>query len=295
MTDSRYPPSQDSDPWGFPALLEELAKTKSGVSFIYSALELLANVYQLNDALVILSDEAFNSQLFRLGGKAVTADVGSRFEAPPGVYCDPPVVSDEDREAVHFACQRAFARHLEHFNAARDLASAFASAPSGPRATSDVFLDSAVSHPAFDWRGLLDDVKRRLDLREKLRSQWMPSPRVIVSTSLLLADLLIFVMTVGDVHGPIRFILGLILGLAIPGWSIVGLLGLDNAPLEIGLTLAVSTSLLIVVAQLLITFHLWHPIVLEEVTCLVCLPPLIWQSDLLRQFVSRQMGRRVNR
>jgi hypothetical protein len=293
MTDSRYPPGSDSDPWGFPALLEELAKTKSGVSFVYSALELLANEYQLNDALVILTDDAFSTQMFRLGAKVVTADVGSRFEAPPGVYCDPPVVSDEDREAVHFACQQAFTRHLEQFNAARDLASAFAS--SGPRATSRVPLASAISHPAFEWRGLFDDVKHKLNVRKTLRSQWMPSSRVIVSTSLLLADLLIFVMTVGDMHGPIRFILGLILGLAIPGWSIVGLLGLDNAPLELGLTLAVSTSLLIVVAQLLITFHLWHPIVLEEMTCLVCLPPLIWQSDLLRQFVSRQMGRRVNR
>jgi uncharacterized membrane protein len=123
----------------------------------------------------------------------------------------------------------------------------------------------------------------------------MPSSRVIVSTALLLADLLIFAMTVGNMHGPIRFILGLILGVAIPGWSIVGLLGLHNAALELGLTLAVSMSLLIVVAQLLITFHLWHPIALEEATCLVCLPSLIWQSGLLHQLVSTRIGRRVNR
>lgn len=291
MTDSRYPPGQNFEPWGFPALLEELAITKSGVSFVYSALELLANVYQLNDAVVILADEAFSTQMFRVGGKAVTPDVGSRFEAPPGVYCDPQIVSDEDREAVHFACQQAFTRHLEQFNAARDLASV----SSGLRAAHEVILDPVVSRPAFNWRGPFDDVKGKLDLRATLRAQWMPSSRVIVSTALLLADLLIFAMTVGNMHGPIRFILGLILGVAIPGWSIVGLLGLHNAALELGLTLAVSMSLLIVVAQLLITFHLWNPIALEEATCLVCLPSLIWQSGLLHQLVSTRIGRRVNR
>jgi hypothetical protein len=53
---------------------------------------------------------------------------------------------------------------------------------------------------------------------------------------------------------------------------------LDNAPLEFGLTLAVSLSLLMVVAQILMTVNLWHLVALEEVTCVVCLPSLLFQA-----------------
>jgi hypothetical protein len=109
-------------------------------------------------------------------------------------------------------------------------------------------------------------VRRRLDLR------------ALVSFTLLLADLVLLSMTVGSVHGPVRFVLGLILGCFIPGWSLVGLLKIGNAWLEFSLTVAVSLALLMVIAQILITTNNWHLLVLEEVTCAVCLPSLIWQS-----------------
>jgi hypothetical protein len=103
-------------------------------------------------------------------------------------------------------------------------------------------------------------------------------PRAIISLILVVVDLVLLGLTVGGAHGPVRFILGLVLGFIIPGWSLVGLLKIGNAWLEIALTAAVSLALLMVVAQILITANNWHLVVLEEVTCAICLPSLIWQA-----------------
>jgi hypothetical protein len=122
--------------------------------------------------------------------------------------------------------------------------------------------DAARSHERRDRRV----PRRRLD------------PRTIVSLTLLIADLVLLDMTVSSVHGPVRYVLGLILGCFIPGWSLVGLLKIGNAWLEFSLTVAVSLALLMVIAQLLITTNSWHLVLLEEVMCEICLPSLIWQS-----------------
>jgi hypothetical protein len=95
---------------------------------------------------------------------------------------------------------------------------------------------------------------------------------------LLAADLIALAMTIGDLHGPVRLACGLALGVVIPGWSVVGLLRLENAALEVGLTVAVSLALLMLSAQVLMTAHAWHLVALQEATCLICLPSLIWQS-----------------
>lgn len=110
-----------------------------------------------------------------------------------------------------------------------------------------------------------------------------------ISAALLLADLAVLVLTVMDVHGVARFILGLILGLVTPGWSIIGLLKLHDAALEIALAVAVSLALLLVVAQVMMTVHAWHPIVLQEVVCLICIPPLGIQVGRVRR--SRGAGK----
>ncbi len=104
--------------------------------------------------------------------------------------------------------------------------------------------------------------------------------RTTVSISLLLADLAVLIMTVESLHGPVRLVLGVILGLVVPGWSVVGLLRLENAALEVGLTVAVSLASCMVVAQILLALHAWHLVVFEEVTCVLCLPSLTWQSHL---------------
>ena len=109
------------------------------------------------------------------------------------------------------------------------------------------------------------------DVSTKGRSR---DARANISLVLLIVDLLVLVMTVGGVHGPLRFIFGLLFGVVVPGWSIVGLLHLDNAALETGLAIAVSLSSLMVVAQILMSLHAWHLGALEIVVCLACLPSL---------------------
>ncbi len=108
-----------------------------------------------------------------------------------------------------------------------------------------------------------------------------PNWRAIISTVLVLIDIATFVMTMTNVHGPGRFFCGLVFGLAIPGWSVVGLLKLKNAALEVGLTLATSLSLIMILAQIMMTVNLWHPIVLQESIGLLCLPSLVWQATSL--------------
>ncbi len=105
--------------------------------------------------------------------------------------------------------------------------------------------------------------------------------RALVSVALLIADLVILTLTVADVHGPLRYVLGLVLGLVIPGWSVVGLLSLADVALEIGLTLSVSVALVMVAAQIMVTVHAWHPVALEELTCVLCLPSLVLQSRIV--------------
>jgi hypothetical protein len=100
---------------------------------------------------------------------------------------------------------------------------------------------------------------------------------------LVVIDLITLGLTLAGVHGPVRFVLGVTLGLLVPGWSVVGLLKLNNAPLEFSLTVGSSLAMLMVAAQILITVHAWHLGGLEAVTCLVCLPSLLWQARSLRQ------------
>jgi uncharacterized membrane protein len=124
----------------------------------------------------------------------------------------------------------------------------------------------------------LPDATRSHERRDRRTTRRKLDPRAVVSLFLLVVDLVLLDMTVSSVHGPVRFVLGLILGCFIPGWSLVGLLRIGNGWLELALTVAVSLALLMVIAQILVSTNTWHLVVLEEVTCEVCLPSLIWQS-----------------
>jgi uncharacterized membrane protein len=86
-------------------------------------------------------------------------------------------------------------------------------------------------------------------------------------------------LTIGDAHGLLRLILGFVLSAAIPGWSVVGPLKLRNVAVELSLTIAVSLCLIMIAAQIMVTAHSWHPIALEEITCVACIPSLLWQSS----------------
>jgi hypothetical protein len=102
--------------------------------------------------------------------------------------------------------------------------------------------------------------------------------RRTLSMVLVGVDVAVLVMVFAHVHGPARLVLGLVLGAFIPGWSIVGLLGLGHMALEVSLAVAMSFVLLMLSAQVLMTVHQWHLQGFEEVVCVLCLPSLVWQS-----------------
>lgn len=107
--------------------------------------------------------------------------------------------------------------------------------------------------------------------------------RALVSMVLLILDVVTLGVTLADIHGSPRFVLGVAFGLFVPGWSVVGWLHLRNAALEFSLTVATSLALLTVIAQVLVTVHAWHLFALQVATCAVCLPLLAWQARRLRQ------------
>lgn len=81
-----------------------------------------------------------------------------------------------------------------------------------------------------------------------------------------------------NVHDPVRYVIGLLFGLLVPGWCVIGLLKLKNPALEFGLTVATSLSLIMVFAQIMASFSFWHPTGFEVVLSVACLPALSWQA-----------------
>lgn len=111
---------EDYEPWLFQTMLSELSERELGVGFIYSILELFAERHGLDDVAVVLVHESFGTQMFRLGGVAVTPDMAAHLSASPGVYCEPDTVPAVECDAVRTACQLAMSLHLARFSAARD-------------------------------------------------------------------------------------------------------------------------------------------------------------------------------
>jgi uncharacterized membrane protein len=102
--------------------------------------------------------------------------------------------------------------------------------------------------------------------------------RATISAVLVVVDAALLVFIAAGVHGPARFVVGLAVALFVPGWAIIGPLRLASPALEVGLTVAVSLSTLLVAAQLVITARLWHLTALQVAVCLLCLPSIVWQA-----------------
>lgn len=254
------------------------ANNDSGIGAIYSELESLAARYRINDAAVVLVNESFGTQIFRLRGRAVSADLLNELGSLPGVYCTPAIVPQGDLDAVYASCQQSFASRFVRFNTAQ----VASTSPEGLRSESeDLELPQSDSYNKLEEMPAPTIHVAQTWLRNASTSH-SKTTRVLVSRFLILVDVAVFVLTVGSFHGPVRLVLGLVFGLFVPGWCIVGLLKLDNPPLEIGLTVAVSLSLLMVIAQILITINQWHLGALEIAICIVCLPFLILQSGVRR-------------
>lgn len=248
---------------------ERPSDSETGLRFIYSSLSELASRYHLTDVIVVLEGEHSRPQIFRLDHKAVSTSFVAQYGDVPGVYCEPRVVPASELEAVRSACQRALRVQQTQYLETHD-----------PTATAEPALADAAPTIAVWTRAystLRVTVARVLErLYEAPRPA--PGPRVNLSKLLVAVDAAVLLMTLVGAHGPVRFVLGLVLGLVIPGWAIVGLINFKNAALEVSLTLATSLALLMIAAQIMITLNLWHPVLLEEFTCLVCLPSLLWQS-----------------
>lgn len=255
--------------------LNDAESSDSGIGFIYSALESLAKRYRIGDAAVVLVNESFGTQMFRLNGKAVSAELVDKFGSHPGVYCTPDIIPQSELDAVYAACQQSFSSQSIRFRSSRSVSTSQV----------ETQVDTVVTEPPRPRSRQKSDApttpteRSARALRRSVRSPRTLVTRAIVSRLLILIDVAAFVLTVAAIHGPARIGLGLILGLVIPGWCVVGLIKLDNPPLEFGLSLAVSASLLMIVAQILETINQWHLAVLEEVTCVICLPFLIYLSQ----------------
>jgi hypothetical protein len=253
------------------AALETLSTSESGLGFIYSALALLVERFDLLDVVIVLEDENGGTQVFRNGGKAVSKNFAAQLGVVPGVYCEPRVVVADDLEIVRYSCQRELSRHQARLGGSQERGAHFydrRAEVATPRAavTRNVADTNRVNVAAQGVPRTFATLPRTRNTRET------------ISTLLAIIDVMTLALTVTNIDGPVRFLFGLILGIVIPGWSVVGLIKLKNAALEVGLTMASSLAFVMIAAQLLITWKFWHPIVLEEFTCVVCLPSLLWQS-----------------
>lgn len=109
--------------------------------------------------------------------------------------------------------------------------------------------------------------------------------RRMISFFLALCDLVLMLMTMVSAHGPLRFALGLALGLIIPGWCIIGWMKLTEPFLEASMSIGVSLAVLMLSAQLMLTWHWWHLGGFEIILSAVCLPILLaqtWRTRLWR-------------
>ncbi len=105
--------------------------------------------------------------------------------------------------------------------------------------------------------------------------------RRAASLALVAFDLAALALTLLALHDALRFAVGLVFGLAAPGWAIVGWLRLRSVALEVGLSLAMSLTVIMLGAQILMTAHLWHLAGFEIVLGVLCLPSLLGQALVL--------------
>ncbi|MDE3065257.1 MAG: hypothetical protein KGJ36_06275, partial [Acidobacteriota bacterium] len=83
--DDREEPPQFYEPWLFQTMLGQLKADELGIDFLYKLLDLVAERHGLSDVVVVLSHESFGTQIFRLGGRAVSAEEAAHFLGSPGV------------------------------------------------------------------------------------------------------------------------------------------------------------------------------------------------------------------
>ncbi|HEY5437615.1 MAG TPA: hypothetical protein VIJ99_01810 [Acidimicrobiales bacterium] len=262
---AQQPDEEPGAPLGI--VLDRLRSTQSGVAFIYGAMEIVVSRLGLRDMVIVLHDGREGNQIFRYAGKPISPDRTLLVHAPPGVYCDPELVDDPEVAILFDRCRREF----ENLRSVGDAATGVISYRRYRAAPEIVPLEET------------DDVELDVVLGESVEAtETAPSgvyfSRLVVSRAFVVIVVLNLLFDALNLSGSLRFLFGLVLGVAIPGWSFVGLLNLRNVALEISLSIAASLSTIMVSAQILITIHFWQLGLYEAVLCCACLPSLLFQS-----------------
>lgn len=254
--------------------LDRLRDERSGMAFIYAAMELFVAHFVLSDVVVVFLDGHGGTQIFRLGGKPISPDRKSLITAAPGVYCYP---SLDDTEGVDLL----FERCKQEFNDLRSRGDASTGVISPRPYHGRPRVEPRRVEEVLDVSDATVEVEVEVEVEDPqvgssvfAVATWRP----FTSKVLVYITLANIVLALVNVTGSIRFVLGLVLGLTIPGWSIVGLVHLRDTALEIALSMAASLAIVMMGAQLLITIHFWHLEALEVFLCVICLPSLVYQA-----------------
>jgi hypothetical protein len=273
--------------------LERLRAERSGMAFIYSSMDLFVARFRLSDLVLVFHDGHGGTQIFRWGGKPISPDRKSLIHAAPGVYYYPSFDRAEDVDLLFEKCQREFADLRSRGDASTGVISPrpFRERPrEEPRRVDEVidtprpFRERAREAPrrvdeVFDTSDALVEVEVEVEDPQFEGSQFAVATwRPFVSKVFIYITVANLVLALVNVTGSVRFVLGLILGLAIPGWSIVGLIHFRDTALEIALSMAASFAVVMLGAQVLITIHFWHLEAFEVFLCLICLPSLVYQA-----------------
>ncbi len=117
----RAPVSGDVEPV-VASLVVELARSESGLGFVYHALDLVAREHGWIDAMLVIDDERLGRQLFR-AGRRPPADSTLFLEArgaAPGLYAESPAVASELSAVVTNLCAVAVHMDLLRHDASHD-------------------------------------------------------------------------------------------------------------------------------------------------------------------------------
>jgi hypothetical protein len=83
--------------------------------------------------------------------------------------------------------------------------------------------------------------------------------RDAVTAAMLLIDLTALALVTAGVGGAVRFLIGMVVALAVPGWAVVSHLDLRWPAAEVALSTAGSLAAVLLVAQLTVMTRAWQP------------------------------------
>jgi hypothetical protein len=268
LSRKRAPEFEADQSLSFSAELDRLRLSTSGVAFIYASMSVFVSRFETRDVVVVLDDGREGTQLFRYEGQAISTRQHSLIHSPPGAYSDPPTASQSDLNLLYERCQN----ELEGLRAVGDASTSVLPFRRfrAPSAVSPV--ESLSESPPHSSPDVYEIEQKRESGPEG------GSARVMISRLFVFVTVMNILFAAFDWTGPVRYLFGLALGVAIPGWAMVGRLKLHDAALEVGLSIASSLAILIISAQALITIHFWHLTVYDIVLSFAVLPSLLNQS-----------------